>query len=369
MSRPAYELTFLETEASRTISMADIKIADFILHDIVKVLTKSVNKGSSNLIEIIAPGAIAMLTIYVLLWGAGIASGRINEPFSDGAYRILRICAVVLLGLTVGTYQEDIAEFFLNVPMQIAALVVDRGADLSGDTPAIAKVIDACLQRGFDIGSGVWDYGTKKFGLFHFSYIVYFFLAILIFIAVAVIVGIATALVFIAFIALAILLAVGPLFILLAIFQTTYRFFDAWLGQAINFSILFILVATAVTICFDLFEDYMAQLPNGSPSDALLSMVKIIGATIAIIAALLQTRGIASAIAGGASMTTQNVFSRMLAAPAQIARTATSMGSAVKSGASRAGSAARAGTSAAARGGGATANRVRSTAFRGGAEK
>lgn len=343
--------------------MADIKIAEFILGDIVNVLTKSVNNGSSNLIEIIAPGAVAMLTIYVLLWGAGIASGRINEPFSDGAYRILRICAIVIFGLTVGTYQEDVASFFLNVPMEIAARVVNGGAELSGDTPGIAKVIDACLQRGFDIGSDVWDYGTKKFGLFHFSYIVYFILAILIFIAVAVIVGIATALVFIAYIALAILLAVGPLFILLAIFQTTYRFFDAWLGQAINFSILFILIATAVTICFDLFENYMSQLPNGSPSDALLNMVKIIGATIAIVAALLQTRGIASAIAGGASMSTQNVFSKMMAATPH-GRAAKMASTVLKAGAGAAGRAAGTAASGARGGGNAVVNRARATAFR-----
>jgi type IV secretion system protein VirB6 len=332
--------------------MAEIRIAQFLLDDIVTVLTESVNKGSANLIQIIAPGAIAMLTIYVLLWGAAIASGRVNEPFSDGAYRIIRICAVVCFALTVGTYQEDIANFFLNVPTDIAAQVVDQGA------------IDACLQRGFEIGSDVWNYGARKFGLFHFSYIVYFFLAILIYIAVAVIVGIATALVFMAFIALAILLAVGPMFILMAIFQATYRYFDAWLGQAINFSVLFILVATAVTICFDLFEAYMKQLPNGNATDALLNMVKVLGATIAIVAALLQTRSIASALAGGASMTSQNIVSRMF-------NTATSM----RMGAMRAGgmvsSAMKSATGAgASRGAGAgsagnaVAQRARATAFR-----
>jgi type IV secretion system protein VirB6 len=351
--------------------MAEIKIAEFLLGDIVTTLTESVNKGSSNLIEIIAPGAIAMLTIYVLLWGAGIASGRINEPFSDGARRILRICAIVIFGLTAGTYQQDIADFFLNIPMEIASLVVDKGADLSGSTPGIAKVIDACLQRGFDIGSEVWDYGSKKFGLFHFSYIVYFFLAILIYIAVALIVGIATALVFIAYIALAILLAVGPIFILLAIFQATYRFFDAWLGQAVNFSVLFILVATAVTICFDLFEAYMRNLPNGDPKEALVNMVKIVGATIAIVAALLQTRGIASALAGGASMTTQNVASRMMAAPGQLARTARSAlpGAGLMRSAGRAGSTAGTAAAGAARQSSAVVNRARATAFRGDTDK
>lgn len=350
--------------------MAEVKIAEFLLDDIVNVLTESVNKGSANLIDVIAPGAIAMLTIYVLLWGAGIASGRINEPFSDGAYRILRICAIVIFGLTAGSYQEDIAAFFMKVPMEIATLVVDRGADLSGSTPGIAKVIDASLQRGFDIGADVWDYGASKFGLFHFSYIVYFVLAILIFIAVAVIVGIATALVFLTFVALAILLAVGPLFILLATFQATYRFFDAWLGQAINFSVLFILVATTVTITFDLFEAYMQGLPRGNAGDALINMVKVLGVSCAIIAALLQTRSIASALAGGAAMTTQNVFSRMMAAPGQVASPLKAGGSMMWSGAKTLGRGAYAlagGGSGSSSGG--AVNRVRATAPRVGADK
>jgi type IV secretion system protein VirB6 len=349
--------------------MAEIKIAEFILGDIVNTLTTSVNTGSSNLIGIIEPGATAMLIIYVLLWGAGIASGRINEPFSDGAYRILRICAIVIFGLTAATYQADIANFFLNVPMQIATMVVGGEADFSGDTPAIAKMIDSSLQRGFEIGSDVWEYGRKKFGLFHFSYIVYFFLAILIFIAVAVIVGIATALVFIAYVSLAILLAVGPLFILLAIFPATYRFFDAWLGQAVNFSILFILVATAVSICFKLFEAYMQGLVGGTASDALVSMVKVLGATIAMVAALLQTRGIASAIAGGASMTTQNVFSKMMMAATPHGRVAKMASAVLKAGAGSAGRAAGTTASGAARGGSAVVNRARATAFRGSAGK
>lgn len=344
--------------------MAEIRIAQFLLDDIVNVLTESVNKGSSNLIQIIAPGAIAMLTIYVLLWGAAIASGRINEPFSDGAYRIIRMCAVVCFALTVGTYQEDIANFFLNVPTDIAAQVVDGGASLGGNTPGIAKVIDACLQRGFDIGSEVWNYGNKKFGLFHFSYIVYYFLAILIYIAVAVIVGIATALIFMAFIALAILLAVGPMFILMAIFQATYRFFDAWLGQAINFSVLFILVATAVTICFDLFESYMKQLPNGTALDALLNMVKVLGATIAIVAALLQTRSIASALAGGASMTGQNIVSRMFNAATSMGTGAMRAGSMISGAAKSATRAGGSGAGGGGAGGGGVTQRARATAFR-----
>jgi hypothetical protein len=98
-------------------------------------------------------------------------------------------------------------------------------------------------------------------------------------------------------------------------------------------------------------------------------MVKIVGATIAIVAALLQTRGIASAIAGGASMSTQNVFSRMMTAALPPARAAKMASAVLKAGAGTVGRAAGAATSGAGHSGGAAANRARATAFRGGAEK
>ncbi|HEX7814789.1 type IV secretion system protein [Dyella sp.] len=304
--------------------MLAIEIANFFLKDIVDTLQESVNTASANMIEIIEPGVIAMLTIYVLLWGAGIASGRINEPLKDGIYRLLRIIFIVMLGLTVGNYQQEVADFFLSVPTEIASRVVAGGA--GADTGGLADIIDRAVNRGFDIGSDIWEYANQKFGLFHFSYIVYYILAIIIFICVAIIAGIATAMVFVAYIGLSVVLAVGPLFIAMAIFQPTYKYFDGWLSQIISFSVLFILVATTISICFTFMETYLETIKGGKAVDAAIGMLKVLGATAAIVAALFESKSIASALVSGAQMTGQSLVARAMGAAqgaqvhAQVAR-------------------------------------------------
>jgi type IV secretion system protein VirB6 len=300
--------------------MADIEIAKFLIGDIAETIKTFANDGSQTMIDIIGPASISLLTIYVVLWGAGIASGRVNEPFSQGVYRIIRICVIVMFALTASNYAEYITDFFLGVPSEIAAKMAG-----ASDTSGIAGVIDACLQRGFDLGNKVWDYADSKFGLFHFGYIVYFFLAIVIYIAVCVIVAVATGMIFVAYVAMAILLAVGPMFILLAIFQQTQRFFELWLGQLVNFSVLFILVATTVTLCFSIFEKFVGDLPILNPGQAIIGMFKVVAGTIAIVSVLLQTRSIGSALGGGVALAAQNVASRALGSVRSTASTGRQM--------------------------------------------
>jgi type IV secretion system protein VirB6 len=287
--------------------MADIEIAKFLLGDIAETIKTFANDGAQTMIDIIGPAAVSLLTIYVVLWGAGIAAGRVNEPFAQGVYRIIRICVIVMFALTASNYSAYVTDFFLSAPSEIAAKMAG-----ASDTAGIASIIDACLQRGFDLGNKVWDYADSKFGLFHFGYIVYFFLAIVIYIAVCVIVAVATGMIFVAYVAMAILLAVGPMFILLAIFQQTQRFFELWLGQLVNFSILFILVATTVTLCFSIFEKFVGDLPILNPGQAIIGMFKVVAGTIAIVSVLLQTRSIGSALGGGVALAAQNVASRAL---------------------------------------------------------
>lgn len=286
-------------------------IAQFLLETLVDDVREYAEMASAKMVGIIAVGASALLGIYVLLWGAGIAAGTIQEPFVDGAKRILRMCAIIAFALTIGIYQSSICKFLFEVPPAIASEIAFPGST-TGSTPvSIAKVLDAAMGKGLKIGTKAWDEGESSGGYMGLGGFGYYLLAILIWVSVACVVAIAAALVVVAYIALAIMIAVGPLFILFALFPATQRFFEAWLGQALSFAIMFILVAVCVGFCFHLFEKFVTTLSAHTWQESVIDTVKVVGGCLAIIAVMLQTRSMAAQLGNGVALQGQGLAGKL----------------------------------------------------------
>lgn len=299
----------------------DTRVAHWLLEDIVTTITTYANESSATMIAIIGPVAAALLTIYVMLWGAGIASGQISEPFTDGAKRIIRMCAIISFALTIGVYQGTVSDFFLNVPAAMATEIAAPGST-TADPASIADILDESLGKGIEIGNKAWQQGDKKNSLVPPSMagFGYYALAIMIYLSVAIVVAIAAGIIFVAFVAMALLLAVGPMFILLAIFPQTKRYFEAWIGQVVTYAILFVLVAVCVGFTFSLFAQFLNDLPSAEWQETVINTIKIVTAAIAVIAVLLQTRSIASGLGGGVSLSAQNLAARLTGNATSLAR-------------------------------------------------
>jgi type IV secretion system protein VirB6 len=286
------------------------RVAHFLLDGITDTITQFAQTNSETLINAISGPAAGMMIIYVLLWGAGIASGQIHEPFGDGIRRILRIITISILGLTAGNYQGVIVDFFIHVPAELATQMVNPGAGTAGGSAAsLADILDNALGRGLAIGGRAWDM-AESLSIFDGA-IGYYMIAMVLYLVVTIIVAIATGIVFVTFISLALLLAVGPFFILMAIFQTTQRFFEAWLGQVISMAILFLLVASAVSLCFTVFDKFVTALPQDSWEDTILNMVKVLTSAVAIITVLWQTQVMAAALGQGIAISAQQFAGRI----------------------------------------------------------
>lgn len=299
----------------------DTRVAHWLLEDIVTTITTYANESSATMIAIIGPVAAALLTIYVMLWGAGIASGQISEPFTDGAKRIIRMCVIISFALTVGVYQGTASDFFLSAPAAMATEIAAPGST-TADPASIADILDESLGKGIEIGNKAWQQGDKKNslvppGMAGFGY---YALAIMIYLSVAIVVAIAAGIIFVAFVAMALLLAVGPMFILLAIFPQTKRFFEAWIGQVVTYAILFVLVAVCVGITFSLFAKFLNDLPSTEWQETVINTIKIVAAAIAVVAVLLQTRSIAAGLGGGVALSAQNLAGRLAGGATSLTR-------------------------------------------------
>ncbi|QAU23383.1 type IV secretion system protein [Dyella sp. M7H15-1] len=307
--------------------MADptTRIAYFLFDGITPTITDFVNSVSGEMMKIVGPAAGSLLTMYVLLWGVGIATGHVQEPFTDGMKRIMRMSIIVSLALTVSIYQANVSNFFLTAPIAIGSDLQENAtvpggtttaqcAETPGETVEFATTLDVSLCEGFDIGQQIWQQGTSQSGQDNMgTAIAYYDLAILVDLAAGTMVGIAAGILFVSYIAMAILLAVGPFFIIMAIFQGTQRFFESWLGQICNFAILFIIMDVAIELIFSFIENFYASLPapTNSSGQIIVDFIKVVTVTLAIIVVLLQTRSIAAHLGDGAHLQGQNLAGRL----------------------------------------------------------
>lgn len=320
-------------------------IAAALLTDIQQLMLDKAFNLSQAVMTVIQPIVHALLVVYVLLWGATVASGRSQEPFGDGARRILRIIFIVLLGFTANGYNQQVCEILFNLPSTIAAGMIGEG----GDTVGIAQVLDRSMNEGLGIAlSFIRDVSIWKIPTSIRNVAVGATVALL----TIILVGIAIAFIYIAYVAMGILLAIGPFFIMLTIFEQTRRYFDGWLGQMVTFGVLFLLVAATALICFEVLHGF-AQSSDHDVESALQLMV----AFLCMISVMVQTRSIAASIGGGVALQTQSAVGSVLRTAASGVSGAAGMATRGIAGAARLAG----GASSAVRGAAAGANRARQT--------
>lgn len=274
----------------------------FFVQDFIKNFedstTAHITTAVGDLVTFMAPIVTSLLIIYMALWGIAHLRGTINEPVKDGLGRILRVIIVVSFALNIGLYLGVIVNFFFYGPDQLASVVAGASPGLAG--------IDAVLEKGLNEGFDIWNEG----GILNGNVGLYF-------VAIAVWMGTVGLTAYCAFLlliskaALTVLLALGPIFIVLLLFEATKRFFEMWFAQIANFAIMVILATSLIKIMLGIFEDLM-DVAVADPSVALVPALYIVAASIIAILVLRQVPMIATALGGGLALSTQGFVSQAL---------------------------------------------------------
>jgi type IV secretion system protein VirB6 len=264
------------------------------------LLSTYIATNTTRVATLLTPAIVAFATLYIMIWGYLLITGKIEEPFVTGMKRIVTVAVVLGAALNLWLYNDVIVDTFFNAPGQLAAGVI--GAFDSVDT------VDNIIFTGGDAASLL----LQKGGLFEgdFSYYIAGFAVYLIVGLTAIYVMFLLAL---SKIALCILLALGPLFIAFLLFETTKRFFEAWIAQMANYAFVTILTVLVAALMMSLVTSAAQAAVARGGSIQIADAVRVCLAAGLTFLIMRQVMPMASGLASGLALSSFGAVSALLA--------------------------------------------------------
>lgn len=264
------------------------------------ILANYIGDNTARISAVLEPTIVTLGILYVVVWGYLHLVGKIEEPFIAGVKRLVVLAVILGVSLSLWLYNSIIVDTFFNAPTELAAetigaydsvTIIDRILFLGGDAAS------ALIQKG-----GIFD-GNMSYYLAGF--------------AVHFIVGLTAIytifLLTLSRIALSVLLALGPLFVVFLFFETTKRFFESWIAQMANYafiSILTVLVAALMLRVLSVAAEEAANAGGGIMISHAVRLCMAAGLTFLV---MRQVMPMAAGLASGLALSTFGIVSAALA--------------------------------------------------------
>jgi type IV secretion system protein VirB6 len=196
-------------------------------------------------------------------------------------------------------YNSLLVDTFYRAPAELAGAIV-------GAQDPVAT-IDTIWERGGAVAGYLWNNGgvfSGDFGYYVAGAVVWTLMGLLCVYTMF--------LIALSGIALAVLLALGPLFITLLLFDSTRRFFEAWLAQLANYALITILTVLVAALLLQVVESYAVQTAARGTAIATVDALNMVLVAVLVFLLLRQVMPIASGLAGGIALSSFGTLSRFV---------------------------------------------------------
>jgi type IV secretion system protein VirB6 len=209
----------------------------------------------------------------------------------------LTIAVVLGVSLRMWLYNTVIVDTFYQAPVELASAVIK--------SPDPVHLIDSIWGHGGAVAGYLFSNGDLFHGDFGF-----FIAGVVVWVLMGLLCVYTMFLIALSHVALAILLALGPFFIAMLLFESTKRLFDAWLAQLANYALITLLTIMAAALLLQIVDTYAEK--TAARGDAILTVDALNMVLVAMLVFLFmrQVMPIASALAGGAAFNTFGTVSR-----------------------------------------------------------
>ena len=253
------------------------------------LLATYIGTNTARIAATLEPAIVSLGVIYLMVWGYLQLAGRIEEPFVQGLKRIFTLAIIFGVALRLWLYNELIVDTFFSAPGALAANVIGAYDSVG--------IVDQILFSGDDAATLLMQKGGILNG--DFSYYIAG-------VAVYLLVGLTA--VYTMF-----LLALGPLFIALLMFDTTKRFFEAWIAQLANYAFVTILTVLVAALMMTLLTTAAQQAASAGGGIQIAHAVRVCLAAGLTFLVMRQVMPMAAGLASGLALSSFGVVSAALA--------------------------------------------------------
>ena len=188
--------------------------------------------------------------LFVTITGYLLLSGRISMTYTELLNRLWKFGLILTFLLFAGPMETFLYGLLKDGPEAIGNWLISAQGN---DVTSANAIVSAIWRKGIDAAETVWDAGGWR------NVGPYFLAAVIAFVTLSI--TIVTALIAILTkIAVAVLLALGPFFILALFFESTKAFFDGWIKQVLTFALLPVLLYSVIGLVFSLCDTQVQAL-------------------------------------------------------------------------------------------------------------
>ena len=194
-----------------------------------------------------------VLTLYVALVALGLVGGRLRLTLSGAMPRVLAVGLVLTFATAWPAYQVVVTDLLMHGPDQVASALLGGGGSA---THGFVRRLDGLFAGYMELAQALQAQGQQASANLQLSAKLAWCGSLLLVLSTA-------GLLVMARVVLTILLALGPMFIVFALFRGTRGLFEGWLKAVVGFALAPMLVvlggAGVVALVLPLLDEAMAD--------------------------------------------------------------------------------------------------------------
>lgn len=260
-----------------------------------------VTAASAGLTGALGPVALAGVTLFITIYGLLVIAGKIQQPFQDFLLKAGKIAIIAAIALNAGNYMSWVVGSIQGLESGLIA-AMSAGGSTGLDTSSTYALLDSSIGNAADKAALAMEKVGEKKWYNVAGWAPWLITALLMYAGIVIFFLVGGAMVVMAKFALALMLAIGPLFIMALLWTPTAGFFDRWIGQTLTYVFTIVLLAAVLSMAITIFNELITNTVYDDESNVLFIGVQILFISGILAFIILQIAGMASGIAGGAGM-------------------------------------------------------------------